>query len=237
MPRRNEFELLDLLGLLEEYCSSEGADGDRVENSGLGDQVHLSKICILQQTYHPEERMLSIELAHADITKLEVDAIVNAANETLLGGGGVDGAIHLAAGPGLFAECLTLGGCRTGEAKMTRGHRLQAKHVIHTVGPVWSDGKRGEAELLRNCYVNAMQLAHQSHIRSIAFPSISTGAYRFPIGRAARIAITTICEVLKNMKTIERVIFVCFSQGDLEVYQKAFKELEVPYAQGPDLTR
>ena len=164
--------------------------------------------------------MTKIEVVHGDITTQVVDAIVNAANTTLLGGGGVDGAIHRAAGPELLEECEKIGGCPTGEACITNGYRLAAKHVIHTVGPVWSGGKRGEPELLRNCYVNSLTLAAQHGIKSIAFPSISTGAYRYPIEQAARIAVETVRECLKQPTSVELVRFVCFSAGDLEVYRR-----------------
>jgi O-acetyl-ADP-ribose deacetylase (regulator of RNase III) len=159
-----------------------------------------------------------IDLVLGDITQLKVDAIVNAANTTLLGGGGVDGAIHRAAGPQLLEECRRLNGCPTGEARITKGYRLPARFVIHTVGPIWSGGDRDEESLLRACYVNTMILAAENGIRTIAFPSISTGAYRFPIDRAAKIAVTTISKCLGTMKEFERVIFVCFSKSDYEVY-------------------
>ena len=161
-----------------------------------------------------------IDLVLGDITELKVDAIVNAANSTLLGGGGVDGAIHRAAGPQLLEECRKLKGCPTGEARITRGYLLPAKHVIHTVGPIWSGGDRDEDGLLQACYRNAMILAAMNGIGTIAFPSISTGAYRFPIDRAARIAVTTISKCLATMKGFERVIFVCFSKSDYDVYRR-----------------
>ena len=160
-----------------------------------------------------------IEVVEGDITKQRVDAIVNAANTTLLGGGGVDGAIHRAAGPELLEECRTLGGCPTGEARITKGYRLPARYVIHTVGPVWSGGKRREPELLRSCYVNALRVAAQHGVRSIAFPSISTGAYRYPIEQAARIAVDTVRAALERPTSVELVRFVCFSRSDLEVYR------------------
>ena len=153
-----------------------------------------------------------------DITKQKVDAIVNAANSSLLGGGGVDGAIHRAAGPELLEECRRLGGCQTGEARITRGYRLPASHVIHTVGPVWHGGRHGEEELLRSCYWNSLKLAEENGVKSIAFPSISTGAYRFPIERASRIAVETVRGCLEKSRVIERVVFVCFSYDDFEVY-------------------
>ena len=164
--------------------------------------------------------MGKIELALGDITKLKVDAIVNAANTTLLGGGGVDGAIHRAAGPELLVECCRIGGCPTGEARITKAYRLPAKHVIHTVGPVWRGGKTNEEELLRNCYRNSMKLADENGIKTIAFPSISTGAYGFPIERAAPIALQVVHENLQTLKSLEKVIFMCFSQSDYDVYEK-----------------
>ena len=153
-----------------------------------------------------------------DITKLSVDAIVNAANSTLLGGGGVDGAIHRAAGPELLDECRKLGGCPTGEARITKGYSLPARHVIHTVGPVWRGGRQGEDELLANCYRNSLKLAELNGVKSIAFPSISTGAYHFPIERASQIAVKTVRDYLKENRGIERVVFVCYSADDLETY-------------------
>jgi len=161
-----------------------------------------------------------LEAVRGDITQQLVDAIVNAANTTLLGGGGVDGAIHRAAGPELLEECGTLGGCPTGEAKITKGYRLPAKYVIHTVGPVWSGGRRREPELLRGCYVNALRLAAQHGVRSIAFPSISTGAYGYPMEQAARTAVETVRGELAQTTTVELVRFVCFSAEDLQVYQE-----------------
>jgi len=154
----------------------------------------------------------------ADITTLKVDAIVNAANSSLLGGGGVDGAIHRAAGPELVAECRLLGGCKTGQAKITKGYRLPARFVIHAVGPVWNGGGKGEPEKLASCYRESLKLAVEHGLRSIAFPSISTGIYGYPIAEAAKIAVTTTRDFLKDHPELE-VTFCCFSAADLEVYQ------------------
>jgi len=166
-----------------------------------------------------------IEIIQGDITRMEADAIVNAANTSLLGGGGVDGAIHRAAGPQLLDECRTLGGCSTGEAKITSGYRLAARFVIHTVGPVWHGGQHGEEGLLASCYRNCLQLVKEKELRSIAFPSISTGAYRFPIEKACRIAIGTVSELIPQLPFLQRVVFVCFSDSDAEHYRKALKEI------------
>ena len=166
-----------------------------------------------------------IEIIDGDITTLAVEAIVNAANNSLLGGGGVDGAIHRAAGPQLLAECRTLHGCPTGAAKITAGYRLPAQFVIHTVGPVWRGGQFAEAELLANCYRNALTLAVAHGIRSIAFPSISTGVYGFPIERAAQIATRTVRAFLAAHASVTKVIFVCFGQADYDVYAAAVDEV------------
>jgi O-acetyl-ADP-ribose deacetylase (regulator of RNase III) len=160
-----------------------------------------------------------LKLVRGDITQLAVDAIVNAANTTLLGGGGVDGAIHRAAGPELLAECRTLGGCRPGEARITRGYKLPAAHVIHTVGPVWSGGTRGEPETLSNCYRNSLRLAVENGLRTIAFPAISCGAYRYPILDAARIAVETTSNFLRENDSIAEVTFVV-SSDEIEVEYK-----------------
>src|SRR5436305_6090616 len=164
-----------------------------------------------------------IEIIHGDITTLEVDAIVNAANSTLLGGGGVDGAIHRAAGPELLAECRTLGGCEPSEAKLTRGCRLPARFVIHTVGPVWTGGNRGEPQTLANCYRNSLQVAVENRIKTIAFPAISCGAYGYPIQQAALIAVKTTREFLANDKNIEKVIFVLWGDDIYEAYRQALE--------------
>jgi O-acetyl-ADP-ribose deacetylase (regulator of RNase III) len=161
-----------------------------------------------------------MNLIRGDITKLEADAIVNAANTTLLGGSGVDGAIHRAAGPELLAECKTLGGCRPGEAKITAGYRLPARFVIHTVGPVWSGGKKGEAEVLANCYRNSLQLAADNGLISIAFPAISCGAYGYPVEPAAKIGTDTTGDFLQKNKQIQNVIFVAANDDVYEAYKK-----------------
>lgn len=166
-----------------------------------------------------------IEIVQEDITKLAVDAIVNAANQSLLGGGGVDGAIHRAAGPELLAECKTLGGCPTGQAKITGGYKLPARHVIHTVGPVWHGGEQNEDALLTGCYSESLRLAAENDLQSIAFPAISTGVYRFPIERACRIALETTLEALSGSTSLKRVVFTCFSDRDLQIYQDTYKEL------------
>lgn len=157
----------------------------------------------------------------ADITTLDVDAIVNAANASLLGGGGVDGEIHRWAGPELQAECRTLGGCQAGDAKITRGYRLTARHVIHAVGPIWDGGTRNEPELLASCYRRALELASAHRLASIAFPSISTGAYGYPIDLAAPIAVRTVREFVSRESSLNTIIFCCFSARDLAAYERA----------------
>ena len=172
-----------------------------------------------------------LDVLVADITTIDVEAIVNAANRTLLGGGGVDGAIHRAAGPQLLRECEGLGGCETGSAKVTQGYRLKASHVIHAVGPVWSGGNKGEHDLLASCYRTALSLAAQHRLASIAFPAISTGVYRFPPERAARIAVGTVASELRAApRGIERVVFCCFSPDSAEHHINALDELRLANA-------
>ncbi len=165
-----------------------------------------------------------IRILLGDITRQEVDAIVNAANKTLLGGGGVDGAIHRAAGPELLEECRSLGGCPTGQARLTRGYLLPAAWVIHTVGPVWTNGENGEEQLLASCYRNSLELAAKCFVRTVAFPSISTGAYGFPVDRASRIAVREILHFLKENESIEQVRVVCFDEDTKRVYAAALAE-------------
>jgi O-acetyl-ADP-ribose deacetylase (regulator of RNase III) len=171
-----------------------------------------------------------LEVIVADITTLRVDAIVNAANTSLLGGGGVDGAIHRAAGPGLLAECRTLQGCETGGAKITLGYQLPARHVIHAVGPVWNNGSRGEDEALASCYARAIGLCQSHGLASVAFPAISTGVYRFPADRAARIAVTATVKALPSAPAISRVIFCCFSGDSAALHAQAMAEFGDPCA-------
>jgi O-acetyl-ADP-ribose deacetylase (regulator of RNase III) len=165
-----------------------------------------------------------IQLSSGDITGLAVDAIVNAANRSLLGGGGVDGAIHRAAGPELLAECRTLGGCETGQAKITRGYCLPVRYVIHTVGPIWQGGDRGEPELLAACYRNSLQLAAEHEVRSIAFPAISCGVYRYPLPDAARIAVREVRRFLAGDAQIETVYLVCFDEALRQIYERVLAE-------------
>jgi O-acetyl-ADP-ribose deacetylase len=166
-----------------------------------------------------------LEVIVADITTLSVDAIVNAANTSLLGGGGVDGAIHRAAGPELVAECRMLHGCKTGDAKITRGYRLSAKHVIHTVGPVWNGGKLGEDDLLKSCYRRSLELCEKHGLGAVAFPAISTGIYRFPAERAADIAVKTSADMLTSAPALSRVIFCCFSEDSARLHEAAMTRL------------
>ena len=169
--------------------------------------------------------MGKIEIIQGDITKQTVDAIVNAANCSLLGGGGVDGAIHRAAGPELLSECRTLGGCKTGEAKITKGYKLPARFVIHTPGPVWHGGNNGEADKLRSCYRNCLVLASENGCKTVDFPSISTGVYHFPLEKASEIAIKTISEYLFEHPEIERVRMVCFDSRTKQAYENALREV------------
>jgi len=168
--------------------------------------------------------MDKIKLIQADITKIEVDCIVNAANSSLLGGGGVDGAIHDAAGPELLQECRLLGGCKTGQAKITQGYKLPATYIIHTVGPVYKDGKHNEPELLASCYRNSLELAEKEGIRTIAFPCISTGVYEYPFEEACKIALDTITAFLDDNQSIEQVILVCRSQSNYDSYAEIIKK-------------
>jgi len=171
----------------------------------------------------------TLRALRADITTLSVDAIVNAANESLLGGGGVDGAIHRAAGPDLLRACRELGGCKTGDAKLTKGYHLPTRFVIHTVGPVWRGGASGEPELLASCYRRSLEVAAANGVRSLAFPSISTGVYGYPVDLAARVAVATVRSSVPESSAIGEVMFCCFSANDLAVYQELLREP----AQGP----
>ncbi|HJO74390.1 MAG TPA: O-acetyl-ADP-ribose deacetylase [Rhodospirillales bacterium] len=173
-----------------------------------------------------QETLQRMTIVEGDITRLKADAIVNAANEQLLGGGGVDGAIHAAAGPELLAECRGLGGCPTGEARITKGYGLSAGHIIHTVGPVWQGGGEGEEALLAGCYRASLLLARENALHSIAFPAISTGVYRFPPALAADIAVATVADVLAGDSVMETVIFCCFGEASREAHQRALDGLQ-----------
>ena len=178
--------------------------------------------------------MITPRAVQADITKLEVDAIVNAANSSLLGGGGVDGAIHRAAGPELVQECRLLGGCQTGDAKITKGYKLPAKFVIHTVGPVWRDGAHGEPHLLASCYRRSLEIAGERDLQSVAFPAISTGIYGYPIEAATRIAVSTVREFARTPTSIREVVFCCFSESDYQLYADLLAEAETGRGPGPN---
>lgn len=169
--------------------------------------------------------MTTLEAIQANITTLDVDVIVNAANSSLLGGGGVDGAIHRAAGPELVHECRLLGGCKTGQAKMTKGYQLKARHIVHTVGPVWQGGTHAEPELLRSCYSESLQLTAKKGLGSIAFPCISTGIYGYPADLAAKVAVETVRDFIKTESSLSKVIFCCFSDKDRQLYETL---LEIP---------
>jgi len=184
-----------------------------------------------EQRYGAPPRIgVRVFVVRGDITEQRVDAIVNAANTTLLGGGGVDGAIHLAAGPDLLAECRAIGGCKTGDAVITRGYRLPARYIIHTVGPIWQGGNAGEAELLSGCYGNSLKLSSEHGVRTLAFPSISTGAYGYPVSQAAQIAVRAVTDYLQTDPSIDEVRFVCFDERTSDAYEQALTTAYPPWA-------
>jgi O-acetyl-ADP-ribose deacetylase len=198
--------------------------------AGLAARYHTGFKRIDPTSDRPRHWSDRIEIVKGDITHQDTDAIVNAANESLLGGGGVDGAIHRAAGPELLEECCQIGGCPTGAARITRGYRLKARYVIHTVGPIWQGGDRREAELLTACYRSVLELAVQNDIRTLAFPSISTGVYGFPLDKACRCALKEVARCLEHQPSIQRVRFVCFSSMDLQTYRQALAKMVEPTA-------
>jgi O-acetyl-ADP-ribose deacetylase (regulator of RNase III) len=213
----------------ERFCS--GHLAGMIENGhflAIFNRLQAIHAALMLENAHKNGKSKMIKqtsVFQGDITQLPVDAIVNAAKNSLLGGGGVDGAIHRAAGPELLAECRQLNGCATGEAKITKGYKLPAKWVIHTVGPVWHGGNQGEDEMLARCYRHSLTLAEQYQIKSIAFPAISTGVYGFPFERATRIAIAEVNKFLHSHKSPEQVIFVCFAQSAYDCYMKVVQEL------------
>lgn len=188
----------------------------------------LYSIMLVNNIARPLEKTTMIRAVQGDITKLKVEAVVNAANTSLLGGGGVDGAIHRAAGPELLEECRNLHGCKTGDSKITKGYKLSAKYVIHTVGPVWHGGGQGESDLLASCYRRSLELATGLKLKTIAFPCISTGVYRFPQPQAASIAVQTVKSFIAQPTSIEEIIFCCYSAEDLQIYEQLLSDISRP---------